>query len=64
MLIRLPINIWTKLLTKANIKQIALVENESPSEQGVLSLETLTLVRPMKQGKFSALDGEASMPLG
>ena len=46
-----------------NIKQMALVRHSGAERSGV-PVETLTLVRSMKQEKFSPLDGEAPMPLG
>lgn len=45
-----------------NIKQMALVKQSGAERSGVPA-ETLTLVRSMKQEKFSTLDGEAPTPL-
>ena len=46
-----------------NIKQMALVKHSGAERSGE-PVETLTLVRSMKQEKFSTLDGEAPTPLG
>ncbi|HEX8427933.1 RNA-guided endonuclease TnpB family protein [Hymenobacter sp.] len=46
-----------------NIKQMALIKHSGAERSGE-PVEMLTLVRSLKQEKFSALDGEAPIPLG